>query len=171
MFCPKCGTENPDNGRFCRSCRAEISNVLAAIDVNLATVRSDNNLKREDSNDLYIKGIRNVILGMGLLVASIFVKIMPGDTLLWLYLMIPAIVLVASGIPKILKAEAVKKELKATKSGGDFPIFVNNNEVTALPADKTEYVSPDSKFKTSDLANDLVRIPSVTEDTTKHLKK
>ena len=25
MFCPKCGIENPDNGKFCRKCGVNIS--------------------------------------------------------------------------------------------------------------------------------------------------
>lgn len=30
MFCPKCGTQNPDGTRFCRSCGAQLSHDVAS---------------------------------------------------------------------------------------------------------------------------------------------
>ena len=32
MFCPKCGIENPDHGKFCRSCGANLTHVLAVVE-------------------------------------------------------------------------------------------------------------------------------------------
>ena len=31
MFCPKCGTQNPETGRFCRSCGTDLGNVSQAL--------------------------------------------------------------------------------------------------------------------------------------------
>ena len=70
MFCPKCSTENPDNSKFCRSCGANLSNVLAAIEGNFI----ENQPVSIEIAELYSTGVRNVILGMGFLVTSIFLK-------------------------------------------------------------------------------------------------
>ena len=35
MFCPKCGTQNPETGKFCRSCGTDLGNVSEALTGNL----------------------------------------------------------------------------------------------------------------------------------------
>ena len=31
MFCPKCGKQNPEDGKFCRSCGTDLGNVSSAL--------------------------------------------------------------------------------------------------------------------------------------------
>jgi hypothetical protein len=160
MFCPKCATENPDNSKFCRSCRANLSNVLLAVEGEI--VEKDIEIQNSKYSDLYSSGVRNVILGFGFFLTTVFVKSMPGDTYFWLLFLIPAFCLLASGVSRILQAENVKKE----KPTIIYPPTLSANQAnTALPPIHTEYVSPISKFETNDL------VPtSVTEETTQHLK-
>ncbi len=164
MFCPKCSTENPDNSKFCRSCRANLSNVLAAMEGRISSddIIVDN---KNSYKHLYTTGIRNVILGMGFLVTGIFVKTMPGDTNFWIFFMIPAIILLASGIPRIIKAEEVKKEKEIPAEIIPQRNFPQNQQNQILPPAQSEYISPQSNFKTKELV-----VPSVTEDTTRQLK-
>ena len=35
MFCPKCGIQNPDAGKFCRSCGTDLGNVSDALSGNI----------------------------------------------------------------------------------------------------------------------------------------
>ncbi|MFN2501427.1 MAG: zinc-ribbon domain-containing protein, partial [Pyrinomonadaceae bacterium] len=30
MFCPKCGSQNPETGKFCRSCGTDVGGVSSA---------------------------------------------------------------------------------------------------------------------------------------------
>ena len=167
MFCPKCGIENPDNGKFCRSCRANLSNVLAAVEGFVSQESSlgiENNLAEIYSAGSI--GIRNTILGAGFLVIGIFLKQMPpNDSFLWLLMMIPAFCLIASGVARLVKVEAMKAEkekLAKTVAPNELPANQTN---TALPQSNTEYISPVSNFSTNNLD-----IPIVTEETTKKLK-
>lgn len=159
MFCPKCGTENPDNTKFCRVCGANLSNVLAVIDGLQISETAFPQIK--EATDLYSTGIRNVILGAGFFVASILLKSMPGDTALWFLVMIPAICLIASGIGRILKSDGLKKLNRSN------PVInqITAEEKTSLQASQTEYLSPNINYETKDL------VPSsITEDTTHQLE-
>lgn len=165
MFCPKCGTENPDNGKFCRSCGANLSNILAVVEGDLSLESSSS----ENYADLYSSGIRNIILGFGFSFAGVFLfMIPPREGSFWLVMMIPGFCLLASGISRVVKAEALKKESKPRISVIQQTSFPQTQANKELPPTQTEYISPKkSKYKTDDLT---AQPPSVIEETTKHLR-
>jgi zinc-ribbon domain len=162
MFCPKCGTENLDDGKFCRSCGANIIGVLAVVEGNMPEISP---IKSEIA-ETYGTGIRNMILGFGFLLTTFLVKSIPGDTYFWLLFLVPAFSLLASGISRIVKAEELKKNKNAT------PVYIPalsakyvNKE---LPPNKTEYIKPqNSIYETEELVEQPI---SVTENTTKLLQ-
>ena len=39
MFCPKCGQQNPEKGKFCRGCGTDLGNVSQALTGNLPQAR------------------------------------------------------------------------------------------------------------------------------------
>jgi hypothetical protein len=162
MFCPKCGTENPDDAKFCRSCGANLVHVLAVVDGNTPEISSN----KSEIAEIYGTGIRNMILGFGFLLTTFIVKSMPGDTYFWLLFLVPAFSLLASGISRIVKAE----ELKKNKNAASFyvPTLPANQINKELPPNKTEYIKPkNSIYQTEELVEQPV---SVTENTTKLLQ-
>lgn len=161
MFCPKCGIENPDNGKFCRSCGANLSNVLAVVDGTL----SDKEVAKNSPAELFSTGIRNIILGFGFLGAGVFVfTIPPRDGMFWLLFMIAGFCLLASGIGRVIKSNASKGETNVIRQ----PAFSANQSNKELPPSQTDYVKPQSSiFETDDLTAEP---RSVTENTTRHLK-
>ncbi len=180
MFCPKCGTKNPEDGKYCRSCGADIggvtaalkgkrSDLLAEIDEGLSSLDLDHGgdpLRRSDPDEVYGDSVRSLITGLGFFIASMALLITgaAGGRNWWWAFLIPAFVLLGKGISDMLKSRRMQKsrmEYMATvlKSSPA-------QDAAALPPNTTEYIPvAESRFKTGDLIP-----PSVTENTTKLLE-
>ena len=167
MFCPKCGIENPDNGKYCRSCGANLSNVLAVVEGNFSVENvssSENSLA-----ELRSTGFRNVILGVGfLLTGFLLFTIPPHDGIFWLLAMIPGFCLMASGVSRFIKHDALKKERTIRVNVPQPPTFAETQAKKQLPPTQTDYVAPQkSLYETDDLVGEPL---SVTESTTRLLE-
>ncbi|MBX3245488.1 MAG: hypothetical protein KF685_13630 [Acidobacteria bacterium] len=183
MFCPKCGTKNPEDGKYCRSCGADIGRVTAALKGTTSNILSDideglsswdgtngteeDSLRRRDPDEVYGDGIKAGISGLGFLIASMALLITgaAGGRNWWWAFLIPAFALLAKGISDILKSRRMQKSrmefFASATSLGSAP------NTTALPPIAADYVpaAAESRFKTGDL------VPSsVTDNTTKLLE-
>ena len=162
MFCPKCGLQNSDTTKFCRSCGVNLSSVLAIVEGELP----DKSAESEKYGDLYSSGIRNLILGFGFTFIGILLLFnLPSNTFFWLLMLFSAFLLLASGISRIVKAEMKPKKKAGVIQPNLFPSTRSN---PALPPIQTEYIK--SSKSTSGI-DDLAGQPlSVTEPTTRRLQ-
>lgn len=172
MFCQKCGTKNPDNGKFCRNCGMDLAVTSEPQGLKLKSsdyyIDRKGRVKSNNPDDLWSAGVRNTIMGIGFLIVSIallLTNVASGHDWWWAMLF-PAFSLLASGIGNISKAKRLeKKNLTGDFQTNSPPLFSQSPASAGLPPSQTEYVAPDSRYKTGDLVP-----PSVAEGTTRHLE-
>ena len=175
MFCPKCGTKNPDNGKFCRSCGTDLGNVSATLNSGDQPSRysngriariSDEANRRGDPNEVFGDAVKQILSGIGFLIVSIvlFTTGVAGGKVWWWAMLFPAFGLLSKGIGDYLKSKRMEKSLFGLAGQEQFSL--NQTETKAdLPPSKTEYTAPESRYETGDLVP-----PSVIENTTRHLE-
>ena len=181
MFCPKCGTQNPETGKFCRSCGTDLSNISEALTgKSVAKPRhfgmiepiqplrfgTEDAKRRSDPNEVYADGIKGILSGTGFFIMSmilLFTGVANGRTWWWAMLF-PAFIGLSKGISDYLKS----KRMETSRIGysSQPPAEFDQPKTNAgLPSSHADYVSPgETKYKTGDLVP-----PSVTDSTTKLL--
>ena len=172
MFCQTCGTKNPDNGKFCRNCGTDLGALapLPGSEVKLSDVYVDRRgrIRSNNPDDLWSAGVRNAIMGAGFLIVSLALLLtnVAGGHAWWWAMLFPAFSLLASGIGNITKVKRLEKKKTQNQLQPQTPnLFVQPTQNAELPASRTDYVAPDSRYKTGELVP-----PSVVEGTTRHLE-
>lgn len=178
MFCPKCGTQNPETGKFCRNCGTDLGNITSALSGNPSQqpqpafyVDHKGKVRSNDPTDIWSHAIRSLIMGFGFLVVSIALLVtnVAGGHSWWWAMLFPAFSMLAVGASQIARVRRMETQ---KQGGGTFteparfaPHQANRN----LPPTQTDYVQPPQKsiYDTGELYE---KPPSVTEGTTRHLE-
>ena len=162
MFCPKCGIQNPETGKFCRSCGTDLGNVSDALSGKLPAARALVNHKGRPIS--LESAMTKFFMGVAFLAISIVLGVTGKGTGWWFWMLIPALMFIGSGIAQYL-------QIKSSGQSGVTYAPAEQNTISApasnaaLPPSQTNYVQPESRYKTGDLVP-----PSVTDTTTKHLE-
>jgi hypothetical protein len=162
MFCPKCGIQNPERGKFCRSCGTDLGNVSEALSGKRAAQQNLIDYKGRPIN--LERAITKLFMGVAFLVIAIVLAVTGKGTGWWFWMLIPALMFVGSGIAQYLQLKSAGQTGAhfAPPDQGTLSAPTSN---AALPASQTNYVPAESRYKTGDLVP-----PSVADGTTKHLE-
>ncbi len=163
MYCPKCGTQNPETGKFCRSCGTDLGNVSSALAAKPHAPLLDKNGKPvnwEGSVTKFATGVAFLAIAIVLGVTG-----MAGGRVWWFWMLIPAFTMMGSGIAQYVQLKKLEQ--------GRPPVYVPQDQPGALPVaantalspQQSEFGLPESRYKTGDLVP-----PSVTDNTTRHLE-
>lgn len=162
MFCPKCGSQNADETKFCRGCGADVSNALVAPATTARGRRFSGRMEAapmslaEQQIDLFSRGIRGLIMGGGLFIVSALAFILSERGLTFsLFMLAFGFLLVGTGISRLIHASGLKALGK-------------KDEPAALTPGQADYITPPRSFYETDGL--LARPVSVTEHTTTHLE-
>ena len=172
MFCPKCGSQNPETGKFCRGCGTDLGNVSAVMSGNLPATMTDAGVaeihykhkRRQDPNEVHSDALKSIITGMGFLVVAIALALTGMGRSWWWAMLFPAFFALAKGIPDYIKAERMIAN-QSSSNVAPQPLMGPPQQNYSLPPNQTQYVQPESRYKTGDLVP-----PSVTDGTTRHLE-
>src|SRR5687768_8103617 len=138
MFCPKCGTQNPDDGRFCRSCGADLGNVSAALSGKMPKPQIMLDRKGKPIN--WESAIGKLFMGVAFFVVSIALAFSQMGRGWWFWLLIPAFGALGSGVAQLIqlkKSEHHGVSFVAQNPQNTFNPAPPNN---ALPPTNTDYI-------------------------------
>jgi len=106
MFCPKCGSKNAEETKFCRGCGADLSNALAIVggrsadDVALAVKHIE----------LFSSALRGLMVGLGFfIVAAVAFGISTRFAVLGVFALAFAFFFGATGVARLIQARALKR--------------------------------------------------------------
>ncbi|HEX2639095.1 MAG TPA: zinc-ribbon domain-containing protein [Pyrinomonadaceae bacterium] len=163
MFCPKCGTENPETGRFCRSCGSDLGNVAVALS---GALPQPQNLVDHKGRPVSLdRAIIKIFTGIAFLAVTIALVMSGSGRGWWFWMLIPAFTTLGAGIAQLIQLKNAQRSTAglASPQQRNIGAAVQN---PGLPPSRTDYVSPaESRYKTGDLVP-----PSVTDSTTRHLE-
>jgi len=169
MFCPKCGTQNPDDGRFCRKCGADLGNVTAALTGTPRHLQYTVDPRKRGVS--WEHAITKIFTGVAFLIVAIILGITGkfGGQVWWFWLLIPAFGSLGSGVAQFVQLKKLEKQEAGFVPQNTDKTINSAPQNNALPPTQTDYVAPpkQSIYDTGDLAE---RPGSVTEGTTRHLQ-
>ena len=176
MFCPNCAAQNLDGASFCRVCGANISLVPQALSGQLPQAPEPDDFgsrggrKRErdrvrrrgrEIEPSLEKGIMNVFIGLGFIVAAIAIMLrFPGGVFWGWSFFIPGFSTLGKGIGAIVASQRSQAGSLPT-AGSQGAYFPNQTGSTPAPM-----LGGTSAPRTGELRTP---VPSVTEGTTRHL--
>ena len=174
MFCQKCGTKNPENGRFCRACGSDLTTATEprAIEIkpNDFYIDRRGRVRSNNPDDLWSAGLKNTVMGVGFLIISLALLLtnVAGGKNWWWAMLFPAFSLIASGIGSFAKSKRLERKNAATiENIPAQPILQQPKNPAFLSEPSNEYAMPKKSIYDT---GDLVAPPSVTENTTRHLE-
>ena len=155
MFCPKCGSQNADDTKFCRGCGADLSSVLAVVDGRAPAALP----VHEREIELISRGWRGLIAGLGFLIVSgLGFGLSSGTWVFGFFGLMFGFFFLAISVSRFVQAQALRS-LRDGSSPAPPPTLLHGQH---------EYLQPArSLFDTDDLT---ASPQSITEHTTTRLE-
>ena len=167
MFCPNCAAQNLEGASFCRVCGANISLVPQALSGQFPQTpdadnsRSSRRRKRgREVEPSLEKGIMNVFIGLGFIVAAMAIMLrFPGGIFWGWSFFFPGFSTMGRGIASIVAAK--RNQPGNSLNSGQSQYFPHQSSSSAAP-----FLGAAGAARTGELR---APVPSVTEGTTRHL--
>jgi hypothetical protein len=166
MFCIKCGTENPDAGKFCRSCGTRLNNSTAPLGAGAASVHQL--VTRKGKSISYETAIAKLFTGLAFIIIACILGYTgaAGGRGWWFWMLIPGLGSLGTGIAQWLQIRGSGRGrfVEPAIPPEDRDRGISATSAPNLSSARQEWASAESRYKTGDLVP-----PSVTETTTRHL--
>lgn len=163
MFCPKCGIQNPETGKFCRSCGTDLGNVSDVLTGKLQIEQGCGQTRRGRPITLE-SAMTKLFMGLAFIIIAVILGVSGKGSGWWFWMLIPGLIFVAGGAAQYIQLRSARQS-GAQFASADPNSLSGSMGNAALPPQQTQFVSPESRYKTGDLVP-----PSVTDSTTRHLE-
>jgi hypothetical protein len=149
MYCPSCASQNNDDAKFCRNCRANLSLISQALTGELPQGRRSRHRRgftRGDSPDIS-SGITKAFTGVGFILIAFILCLFRHFWGVWM--LIPGFAALGKGVAEIVAARLAQQAISGSK------------HVAVPPAPPTGSLGAHNSPEL------MAPPPSVTESTTK----
>jgi len=167
MYCPKCGTENPKDGSFCRKCGTDLSLISDALGGSWTDYTSDSDGKKKE--DPWESAFGSMFMGFAFLIVAAILGFSgaAGGRHWWFWLLIPAFSMLGAGFSKWKKSQHNQKMRELELALVNSQNGISEGHRQSLPEGNAVPVSMemDNSYQTGELVP-----PSVVERTTRHLE-
>ncbi len=155
MFCPKCGIQNPETGKFCRSCGTDLATVSDALTGKLNNKNQGFGMiqpmqpmqlcDRKGKPVHWEGAITKLFSGLAFLVISIVLAFTQMGRGWWFWMLIPAFGAIGSGVAQVFQLKKSEKNnvlISAQETNQTFAPVSN----AALPSLQTDYIKPQNSI-------------------------
>lgn len=161
MFCPKCGQQNPETGKFCRGCGTDLGNVSQALSSAAPPVAVEQRKQKAKGCEA---AYSQIFMGAAFIMVALILGATGKGSGWWFWMLIPAFIMLGNGVTKFAQFKNDRRSQIGFASRSN--AAVGSAPVASLTPAQPEFVSPaESRYKTGDLVP-----PSVTDSTTRHLE-
>ncbi|NNF00096.1 MAG: zinc ribbon domain-containing protein [Pyrinomonadaceae bacterium] len=167
MFCPKCGTKNPETGKFCRKCGTDLGTVSDAISGNLPSSKSKSGKRKKKEQNSWEGAMTKLFMGLAFVTVSIILGFSSTGRGWWFWMLIPGFAMLGAGIAQVIQLKQTPPPTQPKEVNNSQSVF-EDAEKQSLPPKQTDFVSeevPGERFQTGEMVP-----PSVVENTTRHLE-
>lgn len=176
MFCPKCGTQNPENGKFCRSCGTNLSPVSDAL-AGKSNFQTSNPWMIKPIQPMQLCGKKGkpvswetamvkLFTGLAFLTVSIILGFSQMGRGWWFWMLIPAFSVIGGAIAQLIQLKKTPLN-NATARQAETTQNISAAANDALPPAQTDYIKPQKSIYDT---GEFVAPPSIVESTTRHLE-
>ncbi len=167
MFCPKCGTQNPEAGVFCRACGTRLTNATAPLTAT-PTMQVQQLVGRRGRPITYESAVAKIFTGLAFIIIACILGFTQaaGGRGWWFWMFIPGFASLGRGIAQWIQIRNAGRGafVAPNIAAEDRDRSISAAAAPNLPPSQQEWASADSRYKTGYLVP-----PSVTETTTRHL--
>ncbi|REJ76412.1 MAG: hypothetical protein DWQ47_12460 [Acidobacteria bacterium] len=179
MYCAKCGTKNPDSGKYCRKCGATLPKVIGNGDDFVLENWVNDKLaphftggqrnakkKKKDVELSWEAAMGSIGSGIAFIIISIVLAYQPMGFGWWFWMLIPGFGALGVGIAQVIRLQKEDKRQIAFSEGPPEK-QIDTEDRAALPPDQSVFA--EDEFRMPEGSGEFAP-PSVTEGTTRHLE-
>ncbi len=149
MFCQKCGTKNPDNGKFCRNCGTDLgsgSNALTGKWEAMEGLEKLEEIKKWNKKQKpisYESAITKIFTGLGFLIVAIVLGFtgVAGGQFWWFWLLIPAFGSLGSGVAQYVQLKKTEQQRVLLNQQNPQNVISSAPQNASLPSGQPDYVA------------------------------